>query len=182
MASVAQIIRKRRNRKARRRSQQSNNRRWLILAAVMVLLVVVIPAGVTLGGAAWLYADATHNLPSPEQSVASGLASGQTQLYDSSGNTLLFTAQNNAGDGQSWLKLDTLPSYVLQATLVMEDPTFLQATAFDPFSTFSKMWRNILVGPLAQDATLTGRLVRNVIAPLPDNPSSDDIGREIALV
>ncbi|MEO8612666.1 MAG: transglycosylase domain-containing protein, partial [Chloroflexota bacterium] len=181
MASVAQIIRKRRNRKSRRRVQQANNRRWLILSAVIVILLVVIPAGVTLGGAAWLYADAVHNLPSPEQSVAAGLASGQTELYDSSGNTLLFTAQNNT-DGQSWLKLDTLPSYVLQATLVMEDPTFLQATTFDPLSTFSKMWRNILIGPLSQDATLTGRLVRNVIAPLPDNPSIDDIGREIALV
>ena len=143
---------------------------------------MVIPAGVTLGGAAWLYADAIHNLPSPEQSAALGPASGQTQLYDRSGETLLFTAQNNSADEQTWVKLDTLPSYVLQATLVMEDPSFLQSTAFDPLSTFSKMWRNILIGPLAQDTTLTGRLVHNVIAPLPDNPSIDDIGREIALV
>lgn len=182
MASVAHIIRKRRSRKERRRVRQSTNRRWLALVGVILLLVVVIPAGVTLGGAAWMYADAIHDLPTPEQSVASGPASGQTQLYDRSGQTLLFTAQNNNENGESWLKLDTLPSYVLQATLVMEDPTFLQAASFDPLSTFSKMWRNILVGPLAQDSTLTGRLVRNVIVPLPDNPSIDDIGREIALV
>jgi membrane peptidoglycan carboxypeptidase len=180
MASTAHIIRRRRARKARRRTAQATNRRWLSLVSVIVFLIVVLPAGVTLGGAAWLYLDAVRNLPTPEQSVAQGPVVGPTQLYDRSGGTLLFTAQEPGGE--NWLTLDTLPPYVLQAMLIMEDPTFLTDTSFDPLSTFSKMWRNILLGPLAQDTTLTGRLVRNVVAPLPENPNIDDIGREIALV
>jgi len=182
MASVAHIIRRRRTRKTRWRTAQAQNRRWLAVVTVIVLLVAVIPAGVTLGGAAWLYLDAVKNLPTPEQSMALGPAVGPTQLYDRSGATLLFTAQALSSEAENWVTLDSLPPYVLQATLLMEDPAFLDSTAFDPLSTFSKMWRNILLGPLAQDSTLTGRLARNVVAPLPDNPSVDDIAREIALV
>ena len=150
MASVAQIIRKRRNRKARRRIPQSNNRRWLILVTAIVVLVVVIPAGVTLGGAAWLYRMPSITCPAPNKVSTLGQPVGQTQLYDRCWrNPAVHRAESDSDDGRNWLKLDTLPSYVLQATLVMEDPSFLQSTAFDPLSTFSKMWRNILIGPLA---------------------------------
>ena len=180
MASVAHIIRRRRSRVARRRASQAKSRRVTGLILGIVFLVVFIPAGVTLGGAAWLYLDAVRELPTPKGSIALGPTIGATQLYDRTGTTLLFTAQT--GDERQWVELKDLPSYVLQATLLMEDPDFLTTASFDPIGTLSNMWRNILVGPLAPDSTLTGRLVRNVIAPLPDVPSPDSIGREIALV
>jgi membrane peptidoglycan carboxypeptidase len=182
MASVAHIIRRRRSRKARRGKVQARSRRWTLLILTIVFLVVVVPAGVTLGGAAWVYWDAVSHLPTPNESAALGPVIGPTQLYDRTGETLLFTATYATEGDENWVSLDELPSYVLQATLLMEDPDFLTATSFDPFNTFGRMWRNILYGPLVPDTSLTARLVRNVIAPLPELPNVDDIGREIARV
>jgi membrane peptidoglycan carboxypeptidase len=79
--------------------------------------------------------------------------------------------------------LRDLPPYVTQATLLTEDPDFLTAPrTFNTLGMFSQLWRNLLAGPSSPDATLTGRLVRNTIAPLSDNATTDDISREIVLV
>jgi len=179
VASVAHIIRRRRARKANRRVQQTRNRAWTIGILVIVLLAVGIPAGITLGGATFTYVDAVRDLPAPEESLSLSPAFGTTELYDRTGTTLL--AAQDAAD-QQWIALDDLPGYVLQATLLSEDPDFLTVTSFNLVGTFSRLWENALFGPLPLDTTLTGRLVRNVIAPAPDAISGEYIGQEIALV
>jgi len=50
------------------------------------------------------------------------------------------------------------------------------------FNAYTRLWQNVLLGPLPPDQSLTGRLVRSVIAPMPTTPNADAIGREIALV
>lgn len=179
MASVAHIIRRRRARKSIRRTKQSRSRAWTIAILVVILLIVGVPAGITLGGAAYTYVDAVRGLPAPEESLSLSPALGTTELYDRTGTTLL--ASQNEAD-QQWITLDALDSYVLQATLLSEDPDFLTATSFNLVNTFSRLWENALFGPLPLDTSLTGRLVRNVIAPAPSAISGEYIGREIALV
>ncbi len=180
MATVSQIIQRRKRRRARRK-ERSGRGRWLGMAlAVLVLLLVVAPTGVAVGGALLVYQTAVRDLPLPQDTVEIGAAAGRTQLYDRSGQTLLFTAEGVPGSG-TWLRLEELPPYVIQATLLMEDPDFLTATRFNIVSTFSKLWDNLLNGPLPVDPSLTARLVRNVIAPPGEFPTSDSRGREIAL-
>ncbi len=179
MASVAHIIRRRRSREKRREIRRARGRAGGLIVLLLVLLIVVVPAGVTLGGAAWMYLDAVRGLPTPAETVTLGPAIGPTALYDRSGATLLFSAQSGE---REWVPLNSLPAYVADAMLLTEDADFLEKSGFDALNTFSKMWRNVLIGPLAIDTSLTGRLVRNVIAPLPEAPGAADIGREIALV
>jgi membrane peptidoglycan carboxypeptidase len=179
MASVAHIIRRRRSRDRRRAAHAAQSRVFNGLVYGLIAAVILLPAGVTLGGALWLYADAVQSLPTPQQSRTAGPALGPTELYDRAGTTLLLASDAAATE---WVRLTDLPTSVVQATLTAEDPDFLTAPGFDALSTVNRLWRNALIGPLALDTSLTGRLVQNAIAPLPDQPDANAVGREIALV
>jgi membrane peptidoglycan carboxypeptidase len=179
MASVAHIIRRRRSRDRRRAARADQSRIFNGLVYGLIAAVILLPAGVTLGGALWLYAEAVRGLPTPEQSRTTGPALGPTELYDRAGTTLLLASDAAATE---WVRLVDLPTSVVQATLTAEDPDFLDSPGFDAPGTFSRLWRNALIGPLALDTSLTGRLVRNAIAPLPERPDANAVGREIALV
>ncbi len=178
MASVAHVIRRRRARLARRRALQSRSRGWLAILLVSVILLVVVPAGVAFGGAAVLYWGAVGALPEPQDTLYLDPIIGPTQLYDRTGQTLIYSVEDPLGDERAWLSLADLPPYVAQATLIVEDPDFMTAARFDAFQAFSKLWRNVLGGPLPPDPSLTGRLVRNTL--LASNEL--DRTREIALV
>ncbi len=182
MTSTAHIIRKRRNRRARQQHAALRRRAGTLIAGGLVLLLVVVPLVVTVGGAAWMYVRAARTLPDPRASLASHVGAGPTELYDRTGQTLLLAARDSRAEDTAWVTLDELPPYVAQATLLAEDPDFLESPGFSLVQTFGRLWRNILLGPLPLDGTLTGRLVRNAIAPPGERVTVDDVGREIALV
>src|SRR5262245_41403987 len=137
MGLPVQIIRRRRARRARRLVRQSRNRTWTLIILLIIFVVVVLPVGVTLGGTAYIYLDAVKNLPAPQESLSSGPVFGTTELYDRTGQTLLLADQS--GQERTWVTLDSLPSHVLQATLLAEDPNFLTRTHFDLLDTFSRL-------------------------------------------
>lgn len=181
--SVAHIIRRRRARRARRREQRAANRSRLSALIAFLAVIVIIPAGVVFGGAALQYTAAVEGLPDPQQTIYLDPIIGPTRLYDRSGTTLLVSVQDPLGDQREWIMLDTLPEAMIYATLLMEDPDFLQSNGFDMFGTIARLWFNILDGPLPTDDTsLTGRLVHNVIAPLPEVITREYRTREIALI
>ncbi|MFN8448315.1 MAG: transglycosylase domain-containing protein [Anaerolineae bacterium] len=182
MASVIQITRRRHKRQARREAEQTRRRLWVTLLSAALLVLVVLPGGAALVGAGAIYWQAVQNLPVPGAVASTGAA--PTEFYDSTGATLVYTLQNPLGDVGSWTPLDELPPSVVSATLAAEDPGFLTRTRFNALQTLVDLWRNTLIGTLAPDPSITGRLVRGVIAPLADIRGSvnDARAREIALV
>ncbi len=180
MASVTQIVRRRRNRLERRQGHELQRRIWTIVLGAAFLLLIVLPGGAAFGGAALTYWEAVQNLPAPQQAPASG--SDPTTFYDSSGSNLVYTLQNPLN--ATWVSLDTLPPYVVSATLAAEDPNFLKQSGFSLPDTLLKLWQNALIGTLPPDGSITGRLVRSVIAPLADLRGDANSARahEIALV
>ncbi len=149
---------------------------------MLFFLLVVLPGGITAGGAYGMYWRSASLLPQPEATIYIDPALGATQLYDRSGQTLLYAVQDPLGDEREWLTLDSLPPYLVQATLLMEDPDFLTAPPPGLLQTFTDLWRNLLAGPLPPDPSISARLVRNVIAPPGEFPTVFDREREIALV
>lgn len=162
--SVAHIIRRRRNRRAYHRQLADRRRTWWAVAVIVGALLVLGPVGVVVGGVAGAYADALALLPEPQASVQVAPLRGPSQIVDSSGGTLLFTADDPTGGQREWVPLDELPPYLVPATLLMEDPDFVGTVGFDGLRTLASLWDNLLAGPVAPDTSLTGRLVRNVIA------------------
>jgi membrane carboxypeptidase/penicillin-binding protein len=141
-----------------------------------ITLLVILPSGVAFGGAAALYWSAVAGLPHPQETIYLDPIIGPTELYDRTSQTLIYSVEDPLGDEREWVSLADLPPYIAQATLIVEDPDFMTATRFDAFQAFSKLWRNVLSGPLPPDPSLTGRLVRNTLLP------SQDSTRETALV
>ncbi len=182
MASVTQIIQRRRRRAQRRQAAQARSRLTMGILALLFGLLVVVPVMVYLGGGAWMYWQATRDLPDPQQTIYLDPIVGPTRLYDRSGQTLLFSVQDPLGDQRSWIPLDSLPDYVVNATLIAEDPNFLTRPRPPVLTSFYKLWQNALIGPLAADPTLTGRLVRNALESTGDVSSAAEREREIALV
>lgn len=175
-------MQRRKWREQRRRTVQTRLRTWLIIFTVCFLLFIALPVTGLLGGAAVVYAQSIGGLPEPEDTIYLDPIVGPTSLYARDGQTLLFSVQDPLGDERAWVSLDSLPAYIAQATLFMEDPDFLSAARFDPVLTLVNLWNNILAGPTPADPSITGRLVRNVIAPPGEFPSAEDRLRETALV
>ena len=167
-----------------RLAQRNQQRRfWTILYTTIFVLLVVLPSGLAFGSALTVYWGAAQNLPTPEESLRALTGQGVTQFYDRTGTTLLYSLQDPLGERRAWIPIDTLPPYVVQATLTTEDPDFLEAARFDAIGTLLRLWRNMIIGTLPPDGSITGRLVRNVIAPPGFGSSENDIrSQEIALV
>jgi len=175
-SSVVHIIRRRKNRAQRKAHRDTQRRIWSILIGAALVILVGIPGGAAVGGAAFLYINATANLPDPGENPFA--VNGTTTFYDRTGDTLIYTASSS---DRPWVALDTLPPYVIAATLVSEDPDFLVTPPPGIETVFVKLWQNVLIATLAPDSTITGRLVRNAIL---SNSGSlvDQRTREIALV
>lgn len=182
MTSATQLIRRRRARKARRSAVRSRTRMWTNLGIVALLLVIGVPLASFFGVAAYVYTQAIRGMPTPAQTTFISAAIGPTRLYDRTGNTLLYTVQDPLGDDRQWVSLADLPPYVADATLLVEDPDYLQTGGFDLTGALGRLWRNILFGPIEADATLAGRLVRNVMLPQRETVTAGRRNREIALV
>lgn len=176
------IIRRRKRRRETQRQARQRTRTWFLVAIAGFALLVVGPSGVLLGGVASAYARALNMLPTPQETITLDPITGPTRIYDSTGQTLLYTIEDPLGDSRAWIPLDQLPPFVAQATLLVEDSDFLTSTRFNPIITLGRLWNNLLDGPLEAESSLTGRLVRNVIVPARDYVSVDERALEIALV
>jgi penicillin-binding protein 1A len=182
MGSSTQIIQRRRRRAERRQAQQDRVRLWMSILVALAFALIVLPSAALAGGAVYMYTQSVAGMPAPLDTIYLDPIVGPTQLYDRSGQTLLFSVQDPLGDERAWVSLDSLPPYVVNATLLMEDPDFLTRTRPGLPSALVKLWQNTLNGPLPVDPTLTGRLVRNAVAPPGEIASAADREHEIALV
>lgn len=195
MASSYQIIMRRRNRKARKRADSVRRRFWTVLFGTIFFIIFVIPSGVAFGSAITTYAQATSYLPGTSEDLVTALRSAAaqndqaTEFTDVSETRILYRAQNLLADDRGWIEIETVPPFLVDATLLSEDRDFFAGGAdrarFDPAGTLLRLWNNTLLGPVDPDPSITGRLVRNAVLSLADFDRGETVdlrGREIALV
>lgn len=184
MVSSTQLIIRRRARKARKTAARRRSAFWWGLFAAAFSVLFVLPLGGAAAGAAIVYNDSIRGLPQPQQSISTLTAQGVTRFYDRAGTRLLYSLEDPLGDGRAWVPLQVLPAYVPTAMLVLEDPDFLQTPGFNPFSAASALLDNALIETRPPDASITGRLVRNLLNPTPSGAVAVNLARqrEIALV
>lgn len=186
MSTSAQIIWRRHRRQERRAAAAQRRTIWTTLFTIAALVLFVAPVSFVLVNTAVFYLQTSELLTQARQ-PATAEAGRATELYDSTGGTLLYTLQTtSAAETQNWVDVDTLPPYVLNATFASEDINFLTNTRFDAADMVLKLWQNWLIETQPPDPSITGRLVRNVIAPAADLQGVRDLNttraREIALV
>jgi membrane peptidoglycan carboxypeptidase len=182
LSSATQIIRRRRNRRERRAVSENQSRFRNAVVLVILFILIGVPLIGFFGMAGVVYAQAAGGLPSPMDTIDFSAIEGVTRLFANDGQTLLFAVQDPLGNERSYIRLDELPPYVAQATLLVEDEDFLTAPTENLSGTLVRLWRNFLSGPIEADTSLTGRLVRNAILSQPEFITADDRSQEIALV
>ena len=181
MPSAAHIIRRRQARKARQDARRRRSGIWTLVIAVILLVLVIAPLGATLGLSGWLYARAASHLPTPRETIHLAPIIGVTRLLDRSGNTLIYAVEDPLGSQRRWLELEDFPPYLMDAALLVEDRDYLETANFDAIHTLSQLWRYILGIPIASEASISSRLVRNAALPLARLSGLDESLLEIAL-
>ncbi len=183
MPAVAHIIRRRHSRKRRRRHESRRSAFWLTLILFFPALLLLTPAIAGLGLSIWLYIQAASHLPTPQESVFLDPVYGVTRYYDRGGATEIHRTRDPLGDERPWRQLDQLPKYVIDAALLVEEPTFLTAPpSFDLLDAALQTWRYIIGLPLAPNDDLTGALVREAMLPLTRRSGLDPRLLEIVLI
>lgn len=163
MPSVAHIIRRRNNRKIRKQEHNERTRLWTMVIALLVGSVIIVPTIIILGTSAYLYLRTLSIMPTPAQTTYLDPIIGPTNIYDSSGSTLLYSVTDPLGNERQWLELDDLPPHVISATLQMEDPNFLEQTSFSLTDTLSQLWRYVLGNPVRTENSIANNLVQNAL-------------------
>jgi membrane peptidoglycan carboxypeptidase len=182
MSSVAHIIRRRRNKKQRRRSNKGRQQLWMGGALAFLTLVLVLPVAIFLGLVFYLYQQSVMWMPSPAESIYLDPIVDVTQLYANDERTLIYNISDPLGNERVWVELETLPSAVLDATLLMEDPDFLESPQPGVATTFDRLTRYMLGSTLRRDNSLTGNLVRNALLPAGRASGLDDVLLELVFI
>jgi len=166
MSSVAHIIRRRRSKRDRRRKERTRNRLWSLGIVTALSLVVIIPFTLIFGVVGYLYIQSTQFMPSPAESIYLDPIVGVTELYDNTGNTLLYEVSDPLGNERNWLPIDMMPQVLLDATLLMESPNFLETQQFSISRTLNQMWQYVLGLEVSRPNNISARLTRNALLPI----------------
>lgn len=182
MVSVAKLIVRRRQRRVRQKRNQLVQRFLSATISTAVVVLGVLPAIVG-GVTGWIYYQSlVAMLPAPQDTLALDPQMGTTRFYDRTGEVLIWELADPLGDEREWLSLAQIPPVVQAATLLQEDPNFLETSRFSWFELAQKLIYNSVFSPIGADPSLTGRLVRNAIAPQPATITAQYRAQETALV
>lgn len=173
MPSVAQIIRRRRNRKDRQRRADNRSRLWSTLVFGGTALAILGPVMSILGFTGFLYLRAIAHMPSPADTIYLDPIIASSNFYDNTGGILLYSVQDSPGDNRRWVTIESLPDYVVDATIQMEDPDFLETGGFNLSGTIARLWRYGLGQAVSRDTSLAGRLANNTLVPGASNSGLD---------
>ncbi|MCI0712422.1 MAG: penicillin-binding protein [Chloroflexi bacterium] len=174
MPSVAHIIRRRHNRKQRRRRERRRSTGWWSLIISLMLLIVVGPLLVIVGLAGALYLQAVRYMPTPANTIYLDPIIGPTNFVDRDNALLLYSVQDPLGDERQWVTIESLPPYIVDATLQMEDSDYLDVGGFSLSTTGSRLWRYILDIDSRPDTSIAGRLADKALVPEAGSSGLDD--------
>ena len=143
---------------------------------LFVALLVLLPAA----GAWWMYSEALNALQPLPASGPAVTGEGPSHFYDRNGQTVLLSAGSVAGGARSWRALEELPDTLIAATLLSEDPDFLERPPTSPVNLGIQLWQNAL-GEGIRDESLGLRLARNLYSGPAAAPGGLTPGRELVL-
>lgn len=111
---------------------------------------------------AFIFIYYAKDLPSSEEILSGRFVAQATQIYDRTGQNLLFELHGE--ENRTMIKLDDLPKYMPEATIAIEDDAFYKHPGFDINGIIRASWKN-LTGQKGEQggSTITQQLIKNTI-------------------
>lgn len=161
---VSRVARQRRRRRQHQRFTAPRLLRWSIAALTTLVGLLVLLVLVAVAVFALMYNHYAQELPPAEDIIAAEEeAFLTTVLYDRSGQTVIYEVIDPFGGDRRWLAIGSIPSYVLDATVAIEDASFYDNPGFDLRGMSRALWNNVTGGNIQGGSTITQQLVRNVL-------------------
>jgi penicillin-binding protein 1C len=129
----------------------------------VVVVIVVLVFFLSLGGLLIAYTSVAAQLPSPEQLRDNQTAFVSSKILDSAGN-LLYEVTDPKGGKRTYVSLDEISPYLINATVATEDRDFWYHPGFDPVAILRAIYYNLSEGEIVSGAsTIPQQLARNVL-------------------
>ncbi|MCE2489409.1 MAG: transglycosylase domain-containing protein [Anaerolineae bacterium] len=176
LTAAIRLLHRRRRRRARHSERQLRLGLGLGVLLLFLALLVLLPAA----GAWWMYSEALTALPPLPASGQAVTHEGPSHLYDRNGQTVLLSAGGLAGSVRSWRTLEELPESLIAATLLSEDPAFLDRPATSPVTLGVQLWQDTL-GETIRNETLAVRLARTLYSAPVAPPGALTSDRELVI-
>jgi penicillin-binding protein 1C len=131
----------------------------IFVAVVIVVLVFVL----SLGGLLIGYASVAAQLPAPEELRNRQTTFVSSKILDREGN-LLYEVTDPQGGRRTYVDLDKISPYLINATVATEDRDFWYHPGFDPVAILRAIYYNLSEGEIVSGAsTIPQQLARNVL-------------------
>ena len=130
---------------------------------LVLFLLGLVMMSLTAVGLAIGYRSIAKDLPSPNDLLDKISTFETARIYDRNGNELYAIVDPNAGD-RTYVNLDKISPYLIQATIATEDSRFYTNPGFDPIGITRAVWQASQEGEFVSGAsTITQQLVRAVL-------------------
>jgi 1A family penicillin-binding protein len=149
-----------------KKSNSSNSEKGggrILRAFFFAALAVVLIFFIGFSSIVTAYAVIAAQLPPPDELITRQSNFVSSKIYDQDGN-LLYEVVDPHGGRRTYVTLDRISPYLLQATIATEDADFYRHPGFDPIAIMKAVWRNLQAGETVSGAsTITQQLARNLL-------------------
>ena len=140
-----------------RRRKRKIAKKIFLWCLILFFVSAILGVGFVVGAILWFSKD----LPNPDKLIERSLPFS-TKIYDRSATTLLYEIHGE--ENRTFIPLDNIPFYAVQATIAMEDKNFFQHKGFSLWGIFRGLVITKLRGERTQGgSTITQQLIKNAI-------------------
>jgi membrane peptidoglycan carboxypeptidase len=162
--TVARVARQRRRRRQQHQFSAPRFLRWSLAVIIALVGVVVLAVLIAAGAGFVIYRYYAQQLPPPQDIIAAEEdAFLTTELYDRTGQNVIYEVIDPLGGDRRWVGIDDIPQYFLDATVSIEDARFYANPGFDLEGMGRALWSNLTGGQVQGASTITQQLVRGVL-------------------
>jgi len=136
------------------------------LAIMVVAALVVVFALVTLGavGSAYaVYDSFAKQLPDPTTIQTKQQNFETTKILDRTGKVVLYEMFDPLFGDRNYVRLNEIPEFCREATIILEDKTFYQNAGFDVEGIGRAFVQNLQGGSVQGGSSITQQLIKNIL-------------------
>ncbi|HEX9921931.1 MAG TPA: transglycosylase domain-containing protein [Anaerolineae bacterium] len=133
----------------------------LFIAIIIAFFFISILTGI--GSAYAVYDSFAQQLPDPSSIETEQETFETTKIYDRSGQVLLYELFDPLRGDRNYVKLNEIPEFCRESTIVLEDKTFYENPGFDLEGIGRAFWQNLQGSQIQGGSSITQQLIKNIL-------------------